>query len=81
MTKKAKTIFWLSVIKDSFRITFYFSDKAEPAIMNSTISNKLKEQFQNGKRYNKIRGITLTFKSKKDIDYTKSLIIIRDSIR
>ena len=81
MTKKSKTIFWLSVIKDSFRITFYFSDKAEPAIMNSTISNKLKEQFQNGKRYNKIHGITLTFKNKKDIDYAKSLMIIKDSIR
>jgi len=29
-TKKSKTIFWLSVVQDSFKITFYFGDKAEP---------------------------------------------------
>jgi hypothetical protein len=81
VTRKSKTIFWLSVFKDSFRITFYFSDKAEPAIMESTISDKLKDEFQNGKRYNKIRGITLNFKNQKDIDYTKSLIKIKLSIR
>lgn len=37
VTKKAKTIFWLSVIKDSFRMTFYFTDKAEEAINKSSI--------------------------------------------
>ena len=81
VTRKSKTIFWLSVFKDSFRITFYFGDKAEQSIMESAISDNLKEGFKNGKRYNKIRGITLNFKNKKDIDYTQSLIKIKLSIR
>ncbi|MBU0473550.1 MAG: DUF3788 domain-containing protein [Bacteroidetes bacterium] len=38
VTKKTKTIFWLSIIPNSFRIAFYFGDKAEQAIMESTIS-------------------------------------------
>ncbi len=78
---KSKTIFWLSLIKGSFRITFYFTDKAEEVIINSPISEELKTQFKNGKRFGKIRGLTITFKNKKDIDYVKSLIAIKLSIK
>ncbi len=81
VTRKSKTIFWLSILKSLFRITFYFGDKAEPAIMESSISDKLKEEFKNGKRYNKIRGITLIVNNNKVIEYVKSLIIIKLSIK
>ena len=72
VSKKTKTIFWCSILKDSFRITFYFTDKAEQAIINSPISDDLKENFIKGKRYNKIRGLTIIFKYKRDIEYAKS---------
>jgi len=81
VTRKAKTIFWLSLIKNSFRITFYFTDKAEEAINKSNISDELKEQFMNGKHYNKIRGLTITFKNKKDLEYAKTMIAIKLSIK
>ena len=79
--RKAKTVFWLSIIKNSFRITFYFTDRAEDAIFNSNISDELKESFKSGKRYNKIRGITVIFKRKKDVDYGKELIGIKLSVK
>jgi hypothetical protein len=79
--RKSKIIFWLSLIKGSFRITFYFTDKAEEAIRNSSISDKLKDQFKNGKRFNKIRGITIAFKTRKDIGYAKELITLKLSIK
>ncbi|MCK5406103.1 MAG: DUF3788 family protein, partial [Candidatus Krumholzibacteria bacterium] len=34
--KKSKTIFWVSVINGSFRTTFYFGDKAETSILESS---------------------------------------------
>jgi hypothetical protein len=77
VTRKAKTVFWLSLSENSFRITFYFSDKAEPAINGSGVSDELKEQFKNGKRYNKIRGLTIYFKNKKDVEYAKELTEIK----
>jgi hypothetical protein len=77
VTRKAKTVFWLSLAEKSFRITFYFSGKAEPAIHASGISDELKEQFKNGKRYNKIRGLTILFKNKKDVGYAKELTEIK----
>jgi hypothetical protein len=81
VTRKSKTVFWLSIIEDSFRMTFYFTDKAKESISSSSISNKLKEQFVNAKRFNKIRGITIMFKSKKDVEDAKSLIALKLSIK
>lgn len=77
MSRKKKTIFWLSIRQDSFRTTFYFNDRAEEKIMASNISEELKLQFKNGKRYNRIRGITISYTTKKDIEAAKILIGIK----
>jgi hypothetical protein len=77
VTKKTKTIFWLSLIKSTFRTTFYLTDKAVDLIKKSPISEELKEQFLNGKRFGKIHGVTITFKNKKNIDDAKALISIK----
>jgi len=81
VTRKAKTIFWLSLIENTFRITFYFTDRAEGAINKSSISDELKKQFIDGKHYGKIRGLTITFKNKKDVEYAKALMEIKLSIK
>ena len=81
VVKKTKTVCWVSVLKNSFRMTFYFTDKVEQVIMNSSISDELKEQFKNGKHYNKIRGLTITFKYKKDVEYAKVLIALKLSLK
>ncbi len=77
VTRKSKTIFWLSIVKNAFWVTFYFGDKAEPAIMGSKISDEIKDQFKNGKRFGKIRAITLVMKRKKEIEFVKELIPIK----
>jgi hypothetical protein len=81
VTKKAKTIFWLSVIDGTFRITFYFTDKVQQQIKNSHLPPELKEQYNTGKKYNKIRGVTLLFKNKKDCTYAEELIGIKLSVK
>ncbi|MGA8265191.1 MAG: DUF3788 family protein [Ignavibacteriaceae bacterium] len=77
VTRKSKTIFWLSVIQNAFRITFYFGDKAEPAILKSKIPANLKKQFKDGKRYGKIRDLTLIMKNKQNIEAVKELIHLK----
>jgi hypothetical protein len=77
VTKKSKTIFWLSIIPNSFQITFYFGDKAESEIVKSNISDTLKKQFSEGKRFGKIRALTLLMNEKNNVDFVKELIIIK----
>jgi hypothetical protein len=65
---KKKTLFWIGVLEDTFRITFYFGDKAEPLIEKSSLSEEIKDSFKNGTRYGKIRSITFKVKSQEDVD-------------
>jgi hypothetical protein len=78
---KKKTVFWLSIIKDSFRTTFYIHEKAKKIIEDSNLSNELKDQYCKGKSFGKIRGIAVVYKNKKDVEFAKELIGIKISIK
>ena len=71
------TIFWCVILDDTFRITFYFGDKAEPLILASSIPDEIKEQYINGKRYGKIRAISLKIKNNSDIEVVKTIIPVK----
>jgi len=75
--RKKKTIFWLSVVDEGFLTTFYFGDKAEPAILESNLSQGRKDDFIHGKRYGKIRGITVRVDSDTALADVKTLIHIK----
>lgn len=77
VTRKKKTIFWVSVWKNAFKVTFYFSDKAEEAILASDVPDPMKDDFRTGKRYGKIRGVTVLFDKKQDIEIAETLIGVR----
>lgn len=72
--RKKKTIFWLSVVDGGFIVTFYFGDKAEPAILESPVSQNLKDAFVNGKRYGRIRGISIPMDDDAAVADVKTLI-------
>jgi hypothetical protein len=78
---KKKTVFWLSVIKGSFRTTFYVHEKARKIVEDSTISAALKDQFRAGKSSGKLRRITVVYKNKKDVESAKELIGIKLKIK
>ncbi len=81
VSRKAKTIFWLSIGEGSFRTTFYFTDKAEHAILKSSLSDELKKQYRSGKRSGKLRGLTILYKSKHDVENARQLIEIKTGIK
>lgn len=81
VTRKSKTVFWLSIMKNSFRTTFYFTDKAKGVIAKSGISSALKAQFKNGKKYGAIRGLTIVYKNKKDVKDAQEAIRIKLSLK
>ncbi len=62
MVNKKKTVFWSSLITGTFRITFYLGNKAESIIENSDLSQSIKEEFKNAKKYGLIRPVSFIIK-------------------
>ena len=77
VSRKKKTVFWLSVLERGFRITCYFTDRAAGAIKASTLSADLKAQFTEGRRVGRLAGITITFRKKRDVQDAKTLIALK----
>ena len=81
ITKKKKTICWVSIWHNMFKTTFYFPGRAEELILNSKIRIDLIDQFMHSKWYGKTRGFTVDIKEKTDLDTTKMLIEIKEQLK
>jgi hypothetical protein len=77
MVRKKKTLFWIGVLKDTFRVTFYFGDKAAPLIKNSSLPAAIKEDFDNGRHYGKIRAISMKVQRVEDIENCLKLVDLK----
>ncbi len=81
MQQKKKTIFWAGVLKDTFRITFYFGNKAEPVIEGSNLPQKIKNNFRDAKRFGTLRPISTIVGGGKDLDNILKLIDVKTKIK
>lgn len=81
VTFRKKTLCWISVDAGSFRMTFYFGDKATSLIADSDIPAELKGQFATGRRVGKIRGITVRVRRKADVQTACSLMELKSQAK
>lgn len=79
--QKKNTIFWVAVLKETFRVGFYFGDKAEPMLIQSDLPDSIKHEFMNAKRYNTIRPISVTISDSSDVDNVIKLIELKLKIK
>ena len=81
MQQKKKTIFWASVLKDTFRITFYFGNKAEQAIEAISLPQKIKDGFRDARRFGALRPITTIVNGNEDLDNILKLIDVKVKLK
>ena len=81
VTKKKKTVCWVSIFNEMFKTTFYFTDKVEDLLRESKLKKEYINQFINGKKYGKIKGITVAIKESTDLEMTKTLVEIKEKIK
>jgi hypothetical protein len=79
--RKKKTIYWIGVIKDTFRISFWFGDKAEPAIEASVLPEHIREEFRNAKRYAHSRCISIEVRTPEDLQNVLDLIELKIKLK
>jgi Protein of unknown function (DUF3788) len=81
MNHKKKTIFWAAILTGTFRITFYFGNKAEPAIDGSDLPQTIKDGFRTAKRYGLIRPVSFKILNNTDVENVLKLIAIKHKIK
>jgi hypothetical protein len=81
ITRKKQTICWVSVCDRLFKTTFYFPDRAEDAIVASKLKKEYIDQFTQGRRYGKIRGVTVSIKRRTDLSATRTLMEIKVRVK
>jgi hypothetical protein len=79
--RKKKTLYWVGIIKDTFRISFWFGDKAEPAIESSALPENIKDTFRNAKRYAHTRAVSIEVRSPEDFESVVMLIELKSKIK
>ncbi len=81
MEHKKKTVFWGTLLNDSFRITFYLGNKAETIIAESDLPDVIKEDFKTAKRYGQIRPVTLMVNDKTDVNNVYKMIVLKSKAK
>jgi hypothetical protein len=81
MVYKKKTVFWAGILNDTFRITFYFGNKAETIIENSGLPQSIIEEFRTAKKYGLIRPVSFIIRDKTDVDNVLKMIDIKSKIK
>ncbi len=81
LVHKKKTLFWASVISDTFRVTFWFGDKAAPFIEAAVLPPAVKDDFVNAKKYGAVRAVSLDIREQSDADIVITLLSLKYKIK
>ncbi len=77
LMQKKNTIFWLAVMADTYRITFYLPKRAEPVISGSALPESIRTEFLTTRSYGQIRPITLTMEEPSQVETVKQLVALK----
>jgi len=79
--RKKLTIYWVGILKDTFRISFWLSNKAEPLVESSDLPERIKEEFRSAKRFNTTRCVSIVMGSPEDYENVIKLIELKMKIK
>jgi len=68
MTRKKKTVFWISAWKQFLKCGFYFTEKSGDGISDLSIVQSLKSSFDKTDPIGKLRPLIIDLTAKKQLD-------------
>jgi len=75
--RKKRNLFFFLPVKDYFKITFVFGDKAVAEIEQSDLPEHIKVTLRNARKYAEGRGIQIEVKSSDEIEIIRKLVEIK----
>lgn len=79
--RKKKTIYWIGIIKDTFRISFWIGEKAAPIIEAGSLPETIKEEYRNAKKFKIGRCISIEMRSPEDLENAIALIELKVKLK
>lgn len=74
---KKRNLFFFVPMKDYFKLSFIFGDKAVSAVEVSDLPEHIKENLRKARKYMEGRGISIEVKSTEDVSHVKKLLEIK----
>jgi len=74
VTKKKKTILWVSVLEGAFRCTFFFPERFLDQLLALPVSEEIKLSIRDGKRVGKSIAIAVIVTKRKQLKDVRELI-------
>lgn len=81
VSRKAKTVFWLSVEQGSFRVGFYFPDRLTEKLLASDLSAARKAEIRSSAPMGKLRPVSVSFGSQRGVRDVLTLISLKQSLK
>ena len=78
---KKKTVFWAGDRGNAMQVTFYFGNKAEQVIKESSLPDKIKEDFVTAKLFGSLRPITIRLDEFADLKVVFELIRLKTILK
>ncbi|UCE05769.1 MAG: DUF3788 family protein [bacterium] len=75
--RKKRNLFFFVPVKDYFKISFVFGDKAVAAIEQSDLPEHIKVELRNARKYAECRGIQIEIKSADETEIIRKLVEIK----
>lgn len=77
VTKRKKTICWISVWKKKFRTAFYFHERLESEVANLPIGKDLRTSFVTAKKFGKLKPLIIETQAKNDVNTIREVMIFK----
>ena len=78
---KKKTIFWLSVWEDFFKISFYFTEKTRGGVMELTIDDGIKSSFSKMETAGKLVPLQMDIWRKKQLKDALEIVKYKKTLK
>ena len=81
VTRKSKTVFWVSVEENGFRAAFYFAERLTGALLKSGLSEERKTELRANPPRGKLRSISVSFGPKRGLQDVMTLVGLKNTLR
>jgi len=81
LTKKKKTICWISIRDKFFKVTFYFTEKNDHDVNKLEIDQDLKDTYAQNRNIGKLKPLTIEVKNEKALRSIQELIRYKNQLK